>query len=195
MKVVGVGAGPRMLTLEAIEAIGKSRLIYGSDRAIELVQEYLGPDCKVETIKDYKMLRDLPSDACVLSTGDPMLSGLGYLGGEIIPGISSMQVACARLNLSQLNVVPITVHGRRLETEVITSELKRGRCVFLLTDDSTDLESLSQSLEEEGLHKSVVALTDLGYPEERIIRGSTSSPPRAPGLSCVIIGDLTEARD
>ena len=83
--------------------------------------------------------RDLPEEAVVLSTGDPMLSGLGYLKGRVIPGISSMQVACARLKVSQLKVVPITVHGRSLDPDAIAFELRRERCVFLLTDDSTDL--------------------------------------------------------
>ena len=52
--------------------------------------------------------------AVVLSTGDPMLSGLGYLEGQVIPGISSMQVACARLKISQLRMVPVTLHGRAI---------------------------------------------------------------------------------
>jgi cobalt-precorrin-7 (C5)-methyltransferase len=119
-----------------------------------------------------------------------MLSGLGYLKGRVIPGISSMQVACARLKVSQLKVVPITVHGRRLDPEAIASELRRNRCVFLLTDDRTDLEGLCRYLEGQGLRRAVAALTDLGYPEEWIDKGSTASPPKAPGLSCVLIGDF-----
>jgi len=31
-------------------------------------------------------------------------------------------------------------------------------------------------------------LSDLGYPQEREVRGDTAHPPRAPGLSCVMIG-------
>ena len=46
-----------------------------------------------------------------------------------------MQVACARLKVSQLKVIPITVHGRSLDPAAIAFELLRERCVFLLTDD------------------------------------------------------------
>ena len=115
----------------------------------------------------------------VLSTGDPMLSGLGYLKGRVIPGISSLQVACARLKISQLKVVPITVHGRSLDPDAIAFELRRGKCVFLLTDGGTDLESLCRFLESQGLHREVAALSDLGYPEERIEMGQHGLP--APG--------------
>lgn len=190
MIIVGVGAGPEMLTAEAAQAVAQARLIYGSKRAIDLVTEHINPGCTVRVIEDYKKLHDLAEDAVVLSTGDPMLSGLGYLQGSVIPGISSLQVACARLKVSQLKVVPITVHGRNLDPDAIAFELRRGKCVFLLTDDATNLQSLCRYLESQGLHREVAALTDLGYPEERIDRANTASPPQAPGLSCVFIGEF-----
>jgi cobalt-precorrin-7 (C5)-methyltransferase len=188
MIIVGVGAGPGMLTREAAVAIEGAELIYGSKRAIDLVRDHIKPGCPVNIIEDYRRLRELPETAVVLSTGDPMLGGLGYLQGRVIPGISSLQVACARLKVSLLNVIPITVHGRTLDPEPIASELERGRCVFLLTDESTDMTGLCSYLKARGLREDVAVLTDLGYPEERIAIGSTDSPPAAPGLSCVMIG-------
>jgi cobalt-precorrin-7 (C5)-methyltransferase len=190
MIIVGVGIGPKMLTPEASEAIGQARLIYGSKRAIDLVRNHISPGSSVEVIKDYRELAGLPEEAVVLSTGDPMLSGLGYLKGRVIPGISSMQVACARLKVSQLKVVSITVHGRSLDPVAIAFELRRDRCVFLLTDESTDLQGLCRYLESQGLRRAVASLTNLGYPEERIDKGNTASPPQAPGLSCVLIGEF-----
>ncbi|MBN1323661.1 MAG: cobalt-precorrin-7 (C(5))-methyltransferase [Methanotrichaceae archaeon] len=190
MKVVGVGAGPGMLTEEAIRAIEGSRLIYGSPRAIEIASPSISPSAKVKVIRDYKALRDLPEEAVVLSTGDPLLSGLGFLGGEIVPGISSMQVACARLRLSLLKVVPITVHGRRMDTDGIAFEIDRGKTVFLLVDEASDLAGLCRHLEEAGLSRDLVIMSDLGYPEEHIAFGSTRSPPAVRGLSSVLIGEI-----
>ena len=190
MIIVGVGAGPGMLTQEAINAIGEAGLIYGSKRALDIASGHFRPDCVVRVIEDYKELRTLPEEALVLSTGDPMLSGLGYLQGRVIPGISSLQLTCARLRISQLKVVPITVHGRRLDFEGIASELRRDKSVFLLIDERTDLEGLCSELETLGLSRAVAVLTDLGYPQETISRGRTSSPPSAPGLSCVLIGNF-----
>jgi len=188
MIIVGVGAGPQMLTEQAAKAVACARLIYGSERAINLVKGHISEDASVHIIENYRALRELPEDAVVLSTGDPMLSGLGYLEGRVIPGISSLQVACARLRISLLQVTPITVHGRSLEPQAIAFELSRDRCVFLLTDEATDLPGLCHFLEEMGLHRDVAALSDLGYPQEKMERGDTAHPPRAPGLSCVMIG-------
>ena len=153
-----------------MKAISEARTIYGSERAIEIARQHIRPDCSVHIIEDYKKLRELPERAVVLSTGDPMLSGLGYLDGQIIPGISSMQVACARLKISQLRMVPVTLHGRAIAHDSlarIASEIRAGRCVFLLTDDSTNLPVICRYLEAEGLSKEVAVLTELGYPEER----------------------------
>jgi len=189
VKVVGVGAGPGLLTQEAISVLQGADLVYGSDRAIELARPYIRDGCLVHQIEDYRSLRDLPGSAVVLSTGDPMLSGLGYLGGQIVPGISSLQLACARLGVSLLRTVPITFHGRRMEPESVADELRRGRCVFLLTDESTDMAGLCRYLEEGGLSRKIAVLTDLGYPQERIQQGFTCTPLAVPGLSCVMIGD------
>ncbi len=188
MIIVGVGAGPGMLTKEGAEVIESAELIYGSERAIDLVRDHIKPGCVLKVIVDYKRLRELPKDAVVLSTGDPMLGGLGYLPGRVVPGISSLQVACARLKISLLKVTAITVHGRRLDPLPIAEELKKGRCVFLLIDESSDLEGLCLYLEAEGLREDVAVMTDLGYPQEKISMGSTALPPKAPGLSCVMIG-------
>ena len=195
MIIVGVGAGPGMLTEEAMKAISEACTIYGSERAIEIARQHIRPECSIHIIEDYKKLRELPERAVVLSTGDPMLSGLGYLDGQIIPGISSMQVACGRLRISQLRMVPVTLHGRAIVYDSlarIASEIRAGRCVFLLTDDSTNLPLICRHLEAEGLSKDVAVLTELGYPEERIELARTNSPPAAPGLSCVVIGDISK---
>ena len=195
MMIVGVGAGPGMLTEEAIKAISQASLVYGSKRAVEMARKHIKPLCPIHIIEDYKKLRDLPEGALVLSTGDPMLSGLGYLDGRVIPGISSMQVACARLKISQLRVVPITLHGRAIVSESlarIAYEIRNGNCVFLLTDDSTNLHLICRHLETEGLSKDVAVLTELGYLEERIEWGRTDRPPAACGLSCIVVGDVSK---
>ena len=187
MIIIGVGAGPGMLTLEAIKAINEARLIFGSVRSIDLAREHINPSCSVKIIEDYKKLHELPEDAVVLSTGDPMLSGLGYLKGKVIPGISSMQVACARLKVSQLKVVPITIHGRSMDPEAIAFELRNGRDVFLLADDSADIDGLCRYLETQNISRDVAMLKDLGYPGEKIILGRTSSPPKVTGLYSIMI--------
>ena len=78
--------GPGMLTEEAARVIQSAKSIYGSGRAIELVQKLIPKNCTVRSISDYRNLSQLPESAVVLSTGDPMLAGLGYLQGEVTIG-------------------------------------------------------------------------------------------------------------
>jgi len=66
-----------MLTEEGIQAIRKASVVYGAKRALEIAQDYIS--CEAKPIKDYKSLHLLPADAVILSTGDPMFSGLGNL--------------------------------------------------------------------------------------------------------------------
>lgn len=87
MKIVGVGCGPGMVTEQAAQVIRSARFIYGSSRAIGLVKKLIPDNCTVRSISDFRNLSQLPENAVVLSTGDPMLAGLGYLPGEVVPGI------------------------------------------------------------------------------------------------------------
>ena len=77
-----------------------------------------------------------------------------------------------------------------MDPEPILEEVARGRCVFLLVDDSTDLPGLCRLLEERGLSREVAVLTDLGYPEEEIRKGTTARPPQSKGLASVMIGNF-----
>ena len=114
MKIIGVGCGPGLLTEQAIKELKRARFAYGSERAIGLARPYLPGNCTVRSIDDYKKLPALPDDAVILSTGDPMLAGLGYIRGEVIPGISSLQVAAARLHIPLSRIAVVVAHGRGL---------------------------------------------------------------------------------
>ncbi|MCZ7393548.1 MAG: cobalt-precorrin-7 (C(5))-methyltransferase [Candidatus Methanoperedens sp.] len=190
MKIVGVGAAPDLLTQEAIFAIRNAGIIFGSKRAIALAKEHIR--CEAHEITDYT-LRSLPENAVVLSTGDPMLSGLGKYakeGDEIIPGISSLQLACARLCLDIEKLSVITAHARdtgTVKTRLIT-ELRNGRDIFLLPDSSFGIEEIAGLLKALGLSRRIFVCEKLGYPEERIATGTAEKPPHAGSeMYCVVI--------
>jgi cobalt-precorrin-7 (C5)-methyltransferase len=193
MKVVGTGCGPGMITLEAIEAIGQARRIYGSARAIALVREHIHEACEVREINDYKKLAELPEDSVLLSTGDPMLAGLGGYGSVIIPGISSMQVAFARLRLPLSEAVVVTAHGRDHDEAVsmTAEEVARNRIVFLIADPWFDVKKLAGHLACCGLACEIVLCEELGYPAERIAKGTVAAPPGAKsGMFSLVIGNF-----
>ncbi|MGD9936526.1 MAG: cobalt-precorrin-7 (C(5))-methyltransferase [Methanoregulaceae archaeon] len=179
MKVVGVGCGPGMLTEEAARVIRRAEVIHGSARAIELASGMIRPGCLVHEIGDYRALRDLGDGAVVLSTGDPMLSGLGYLPGEIVPGISSLQVALSRLHLSWTRVVVLSAHGRDhvAACAEASAELVRGRSVFLIADPTFSVHALANALRETSGDARIAVCESLGYPDERVSVGTVDDPP------------------
>jgi cobalt-precorrin-7 (C5)-methyltransferase len=190
MKIVGVGAGPEMLTEEAIKAIEGANVVYGSARAIELAKAHIRGEVRVLT--NFDAFED-NEDVCILSTGDPMLSGLGKKApndAEIISGISSLQLACARQKVDIADTLVVTTHGRN-PTES-KDELKRmftlGRMLFVLPDPSFDLGKICTFLDACGYKGDVVLFEDLGYERERITVGSIQTPPeRTSALFCALI--------
>lgn len=190
MKIVGVGAAPDLLTEKAITAIESAEVIFGSKRAIELAKEHIR--CEAYELTDYT-LRSLPENAVVLSTGDPMLSGLGKYAGkgdEIIPGISSMQLACARLRMGVESLVVITAHSRDIESvrSRLLTELKNGKNVFLIPDTSFGVDEIAALLKSAGLHRNISVCERLGYPDERVAKGNPGNPPHAEsGMYCIVI--------
>lgn len=179
MKIVGVGAGPNLLTKEAISAIGNAEIIFGSQRAIELAKEHI--KCRTHLLTDYT-LKTLPENAVVLSTGDPMLSGLGKYarkGDEIITGISSLQLACSRLCLDLETLSVITAHSRDINTvkKRLLTDLKVGKNVFILPDAAFGTREVAEFLKNNGLTRKIIMCQQLGYPEEKIVTGTTEVPP------------------
>ncbi|MFA5332220.1 MAG: cobalt-precorrin-7 (C(5))-methyltransferase [Methanoregula sp.] len=181
MKIIGVGCGPGMLTEKAADIIREARTIYGSGRAIELVRNRIPKSCVIRSIQDYRNLSQLPDDCVLLSTGDPMLAGLGYLDGDIIPGISSLQVACARLHIALSKIAVIVAHGRGHEKAMqdTIEELRRQKIVFLLADPKFDVEELYRRLGVMGLSAAIkiAVCENLGYPDEAIRTGDLISAP------------------
>jgi len=178
MKVVGVGCAPGLLTDEARRVLAGARRVYGSRRAIGIAREALPRSCEVHEIRDYSSL-DLPDDAILLSTGDPMLAGLGYLSGEVIPGISSLQIAAARLHLPLSRIAVVVAHGRGHEKgmQETVEEIRRGKIVFLLADPKFDCAELWGRLSGISPPLQVALCENLGYPDERIVTVPVANPP------------------
>jgi cobalt-precorrin-7 (C5)-methyltransferase len=193
MKIIGVGCGPGLLTEQAIKELRRARFAYGSDRAIGLAREYLPENCAVRSIDDYKKLPALPDNAVILSTGDPMLAGLGYIRGEVIPGISSLQIAVARLHIPLSRVAVVVAHGRGHEQGMhdTIDEVKRGKIVFLLADPKFSVTALYSSLASLSVPLQVAVCENLAYPEERIVVGDIASPPLPEAdLYSLVIGNF-----
>jgi cobalt-precorrin-7 (C5)-methyltransferase len=193
MKIIGMGCGPGLLTEQAKKELQAARNIYGSERAIELARPYLKASCRVKSIDDFKSLHRLPQDSVILSTGDPMLAGLGYLNGEVIPGISSLQLATARLHIPLSRISVVVAHGRGHEKGMqdTLEELRRGKIVYLLADPRFDTSELYRRLATLAPPMQVALCENLGYKEEKITVGPVGTPPvPAADLYSLVIGNF-----
>jgi cobalt-precorrin-7 (C5)-methyltransferase len=192
MIVIGVGCGPGMMTEQAIRELAKARTVYGSRRSLELAKKHLRKGAKVIQVDDYAALEEVPEAAALLSTGDPMLAGLGHRAKKVIPGISSMQAAYALLGAPLENTVIMSAQGKYYPMALRNSaeEVLRGRNVFLLADPSFSVAELAAKLAASNSECRIAVCERLGYPDERVQIGNALQPPETKtDLFVVVVGE------
>jgi cobalt-precorrin-7 (C5)-methyltransferase len=154
------------MTEKAIEEIQKADVVYGSRRAIEIARKWIR--CDVVEIKRFceDTYRAIEEEGkrrrvVVLSTGDPMVVGLGRkIKGEVVPGISSIQLALAKLGVDLTEVVVIDGHAKDCIEEVKRA-FEIGRNALILADSKFNAGKLKDFAD-------VIVLENLGYENERI---------------------------
>ena len=137
--VVAVGPGdPRFLTLAGREALLDADLVVGFKTVLDVVEHWTGnAEVRPMSYRDQEdVLKEAAAQAvagkrCVVCCwGDLNVSARELLQRvsnkvdrlELIPGVSSVQIACARSGISLEDVVFITLHQRQ-EPEEALSEL------------------------------------------------------------------------
>lgn len=183
--IVGIGMGARdTLTFEAAAALDACDCMIGAKRMLEAVaREGLPAYAEIAPAKIAECIAAHPEHrrvAVVMSGDSGFFSGtkklLPLLDGHrvrVIPGLSSMQVLCARLRTSWDDVRAISLHGR--EGSVVPEVLKHGK-VFALTDGADALKRVCADLVDAGLGDARVAVGQrLSYPDEAVITGTASA--------------------
>ena len=173
--VVGVGPANGFLTERAIEIISRAEVVFGSRRALELASKHIRGD-RVELTRfdegEIGMILKAGEErkVVVLSTGDPMVSGLGKLvKGSVEPGISSVQLALARLGIDLCEVAVVNAHARESYSEILRALKFRNR-VLVLADRKFNPGRLVELVEQELQRvKKLAVLTNLGMENEEII--------------------------
>lgn len=193
MKIVGVGCGPDLLTMQAAKVIFEAKRVAGSERALALAGEFIPDDCHIYVLKEHFKLSEYPDDTVVLCTGDPMMVGLKREGAEYVPGISSLQLAFNRLGISMDRASVVPAFGKDHTTRSISEavkEVKRGKVVFVVADPKFDVAELAKALHDKGIECRMAVCQDLGYEGEEIILGTSADPPKPTSpLFAVVIGD------
>jgi precorrin-6y C5,15-methyltransferase (decarboxylating) CbiE subunit len=117
----------------------------------------------------------------VLASGDPGFYGIAATlrrllpAAEIItlPGISSVQLAAARLGRSWHDVHFASAHGSELAA--VVAAVRRYERVFALTDAVNTPQALAAALANVDLGLALTVLERLGLPDERITSGSPAA--------------------
>ncbi|HEV2241952.1 MAG TPA: precorrin-6y C5,15-methyltransferase (decarboxylating) subunit CbiE, partial [Streptosporangiaceae bacterium] len=174
--VVGIGAdGWAGLTDAARDALRAAAVIAGSSRQLALLPD-LGarrvplPSPLLEHLDE--LVRDNPG-LCLLASGDPMLHGIGAtlarrLGAgrlRILPAVSSVALACARLGWPQQEVTVVSVVSR--PAEAILAALQPGARLLVLCRDRQTPAVAARLLAQAGWGASeLIVLEQLGAPGE-----------------------------
>ena len=164
LRVVGVGICRGHITERAKRLIEGAEIVYGSKRALELIDEYVRGEIRILRSFDKSVRAEVEREAekanvIVASTGDPMVSGLGKLfGKEVEPGISSVQVALAKLGVDLCEVVVVDAHAKRFDRIDLLN-----RHLLILADRKFDLSIFGD--------RKVVVLENLCSENEQILCG------------------------
>jgi precorrin-6Y C5,15-methyltransferase (decarboxylating) len=201
-RIFVIGIGYRPLEKRAKEMVAVSKAIFVSDRLLEV---YAGYD-EYEASRDRLVILNSVSETIgamnkcladdpdcfitLLASGDPMFFGIGRrvieeFGKEmavIIPDVSSVQEAFARICEPWDNALFISLHGgpdkntrRKLEygPEELPALLREHRKLAVLTDDVNNPSVIAGAFGDAGDDTGVLmhVCERLGYPDEKVTSG------------------------
>ena len=188
--IIGIGPGSsEYLTKKAVDTVKTSDYTVGSTRAIDLfddVNNKIAFNVKdlLDKLEKGVDLAIEGNTVSILSTGDPGFSGVLNTvlrianeknfpeeKIEVIPGISSLQLAAARNHIQWDNANVMTFHGRE-NIEDILKVINNGKTTIALP--SKKVRDMAQFLLDNGVdeHREVVVCERLSYDDEKIVRST-----------------------
>lgn len=184
--VVGLGPGNKdYLTRAAEKAISSADVLIGGRRQLEMFHD-VQAEKYIITSNIQSVLSIIESKAAdnnsnivVLASGDPgfygilssLKQGLPNLDIKVIPGISSIQLACARLGITWDDALLISCHGR--DCTALTAEIKNHKKIIVLTDPKRNPGQLARVLLKQGASdKTVFVACNLSYENELVIKST-----------------------
>lgn len=180
--IIGCGPGNiNCMTLGAIRRIQDAGVIVGSRRLLNLF-----PEVRAEKFvigKNYRALLSkieklsVRKKVVVLVSGDPgffsyarlVVTRLGKENCDIIPGISSIQLAFASIRSHWGDAHFVSLHGRKSELENLVEAVKTHNKVAVLNDTSVSPRIVCHALQKGGVKgKKVYLCENLSLENENI---------------------------
>jgi cobalt-precorrin-7 (C5)-methyltransferase len=176
--IIGCGPGnPDYLTAAAVRAVSEAEVLVGAQRLLDLFPrhpaETIRVDAKIEAVLE-AVARRIEKKIAVLVTGDPGLASLAKpiirrFGTErcrVIPGISSVQAAFARLGLDWLDARIIDAHGR--DPDLGAEALAGATKIAVLGGRPQSFEWLQREMEDRLRDYKIYICEDLTLDTERV---------------------------
>jgi len=179
--IIGIGSGTEDYLLPvARKEIESSDCLIGGKRALGLFQ----PLHKEERLLEGNFDQVIPfllrerekKKIAVLVSGDPGLySFLGTISRVlrredyvVIPGVSTVQIAFARIGERWEDATLLSLHGRKVDD--LAPRVKGSMKTFLFTDPGFPPGEIASYLLEKGVdNRRAIVMENLTYPDERIV--------------------------
>lgn len=179
--VIGIGSGTEDYLLPiARREIETSDCLIGGKRALglfrDLHKEEIPLKGNFEKVIPYLLKERERRKIAILVSGDPGLySFLGTISCVlkreeyvVIPGISTVQIAFAKIGEAWEDATIISLHGRKMDDLVV--RVKGASKIFLFTDSSFPPEEIAAHLLKKGVeNRRAIVMENLTYPNERIL--------------------------
>jgi cobalt-precorrin-7 (C5)-methyltransferase len=204
MTVVAVGPGdPQMLTLRGKQALENAELVVGFKTVLDVVSQWVG-HAEVrpmsyrdqEEVLEYAQGQARQGRRCVVCCwGDLNVSAKELLARvrrradhvELIPGVSSIQIACAQTGISLEDSLFITLHQRQdsaSDLAELVHHLREGQRHIILLPRPFDLmpPAIARNLLEAGIpaHQPVTVYQRLTLEGEQQWSGSLAECAKLP---------------
>ncbi len=182
IQIVGIGDdGPEGLTASARELIDGAEILVGAESLLRLI-----PDSKARRVEVGANLDEVVAvlsehdgaRAVILVSGDPLFYGLarylcqklGKERFEVVPHVSSMQLAFARVKESWEEAYLTNLAARPLES--VIDRIRVAEKVGLFTSDACPPRAIARALLERHIdYFSGYVCENLGSPDERVTQG------------------------
>jgi precorrin-6y C5,15-methyltransferase (decarboxylating) CbiE subunit len=136
----------------------------------------------------------------VLVSGDPgffsyaklIVDKAGIENCVVVPGVSSVQLAFARIGKTWNDACFMSLHGRTGRLAALIRKIRDNEKVAVLTDNSNNVKLIAKRLLDEGLkERKVYVCENLSLDNERIREFDVTSLLKAQvkGLNVIIILD------
>ncbi|MCR5833048.1 MAG: precorrin-6y C5,15-methyltransferase (decarboxylating) subunit CbiE [Selenomonadaceae bacterium] len=202
-KIIVAGIGPggeEFITPAALKKIRAAKFLVGGRRALSEFANPAQVTCAItrDLNTPINFIRDnLPQDdIVVMVSGDPgYFSLLDLLRKkfppeiiEVIPSISAIQLAFAKIALPWHNATLLSFHGRQPKRSDL--QFVEGKILGMLTDTEFNSATISKILLDCGWARDsiITVCARLSYPDEKIFTQTLSTAADSePVANCVLI--------